>query len=145
MTVADLAALGSMFLAAFLAATPIPMQSELAFVALATAGWPMSVLVLVASIGNVLGSCLTYGAGRGLDGLGIWQWFRLPPDRMARAEAWFARWGRWSLLLSWLPGGDVLVALAGALRMPLLHFLPLIIIAKTGRYIVLAWVTSAAL
>lgn len=31
----DLLALGGMFLAALLAATPIPMQSELAFVALA--------------------------------------------------------------------------------------------------------------
>lgn len=138
-------ALGGMFLAAFLAATPIPMQSELAFVALAAAGWSLPALVVVASIGNTLGSCLTYGAGRGLGGLGFWQWFRLPPERMARAEAWFARWGRWSLLLSWVPGGDFLVALAGALKTPVWQFLLLVALAKTGRYLVLAWVTHLAL
>ena len=138
-------ALGGMFLAAFLAATPIPMQSELAFVALAVAGWPLTGLVIVASIGNILGSCLTYAAGRGLGGLGLWQWFRMPPDRLARAELWFAKWGRWSLLLSWAPGGDMLVALSGALKTPIPQFLALVTVAKTIRYVVLAWVTQSAL
>lgn len=140
----DLLALGGMFLAALLAATPIPMQSELAFVALAANGWALPGLVVVASLGNVLGSCLTYAAGRGLGGAGLWRWFRLPPEKLARAEHWFSRWGRWSLLLSWAPGGDVFVALAGALRMPLTVFLPLLALAKIGRYVVLALATAAA-
>ncbi len=140
----DLLALGGMFLAALLAATPIPMQSELAFVALAANGWALPGLVVVASLGNVLGSCLTYAAGRGLGGAGLWRWFRLPPEKLARAERWFSRWGRWSLLLSWAPGGDVFVALAGALRMPLTVFLPLLALAKIGRYVVLALATAAA-
>ena len=134
-----------MFLAAFLAATPIPMQSELAFIALAASGWSITALVIVASLGNILGSCVTYAAGRGLGGLGLWRWFRLPPEKMARAETWFARWGHWSLLLSWLPGGDLLVLLAGTLRMPLLPFIALITLAKTGRYVALAMATNAAL
>lgn len=137
--------MGGMFVAAFLAATPIPMQSELAFIALAAGGWAVALLVAVASLGNTLGSCLTYAAGRGLGNAGLWRWFRLPPEKLACAESWFSRWGRWSLLLSWAPGGDVLVALAGALRMPLIIFLPLVALAKTGRYIVLALVTSAAI
>ena len=140
----DLLALGGMFLAALLAATPIPMQSELAFVALAANGWALPGLVVVASLGNVLGSCLTYAAGRGLGGAGLWRWFRLPPEKLARAERWFSRWGRWSLLLSWAPGGEVFVALAGALRMPLAVFLPLLALAKIGRYVVLALATAAA-
>lgn len=141
----EFAALGGMFLAAFLAATPVPMQSELTFVALAASGWALPALVVVASLGNVLGSCLTYAAGRGFGEAGIWRWFRLPPEKLARAESWFARWGRWSLLLSWAPGGDVVVALAGALRMPLASFLTLLTLAKTGRYIALALATSATL
>jgi len=145
MMAADASGLGGMFLAAFTAATPVPMQSELVFVALATAGWPLTALVVVASLGNVLGSCLTYAVGRGIGGAGLGRWFAVTPDRLARAEGWFTRWGRWSLLLSWAPGGDLLVALAGLLRMPLLVFLPLLTIAKTGRYLVLAWLTSAAL
>ena len=141
----EISALLGMFLAAFLAATPIPMQSELAFIALAASGWSIPALVIVASLGNILGSCVTYAAGRGLGGLGLWRWFRLPSEKMARAETWFARWGRWSLLLSWLPGGDLLVLLAGTLRMPLLPFIALITLAKTGRYIALAMATNAAL
>ena len=121
------------------------MQSELAFIALAASGWSITALVIVASLGNILGSCVTYAAGRGLGGLGLWRWFRLPPEKMARAETWFARWGRWSLLLSWLPGGDLLVLLAGTLRMPLLPFIALITLAKTGRYVALAMATNAAL
>ncbi len=145
MMAAEVTGLGGMFLAAFVAATPIPMQSELAFVALAAAGWPLTALVVVASLGNVLGSCLTYGAGRGIGGAGLGRWFGIAPDKLARAESWFARWGRWSLLLSWAPGGDILVALAGVLRMPLRVVLPLLAVAKTGRYVVVALVTSAAL
>jgi membrane protein YqaA with SNARE-associated domain len=141
----EVSALSGMFLAAFLAATPVPMQSELAFIALAASGWSLTALVIVASLGNILGSCVTYAAGRGLGGLGIWRWFRLPPEKMLRAETWFARWGRWSLLLSWLPGGDLLVLLAGTLRMPLLPFIALIALAKTGRYVALAMATNAAL
>ena len=141
----EISALLGMFLAAFLAATPILMQSELAFIALAASGWSIPALVIVASLGNILGSCVTYAAGRGLGGLGLWRWFRLPSEKMARAETWFARWGRWSLLLSWLPGGDLLVLLAGTLRMPLLPFIALITLAKTGRYVALAMATNAAL
>lgn len=150
MMAADASGLGGMFLAAFTAATPIPMQSELVFVALATAGWPLTALVVVASLGNVLGSCVTYAVGRGIGGAGsnhgrLGRWFGIAPDKLAKAESWFTRWGRWSLLLSWAPGGDILVALAGMLRMPLVVFLPLLTLAKTGRYILVACITSAVL
>lgn len=145
MILGEATGLSGMFAAAFLAATPIPMQSELAFVALANAGWSLTALVAVASVGNVLGSCLTYAIGRSLGAAGVLRWMRLPPDSLARAESWFARWGRWSLLLSWAPGGDLLVALSGVLRLPVLVVVPLLILAKTTRYIALAWATSAAL
>jgi len=52
-------ALFGLFLAALLAATPVPFNSELPFIAMQAAGWPALTLVLVASVGNVLGSCVT--------------------------------------------------------------------------------------
>ena len=64
---------------------------------------------------------------------------------MVRAEGWWARWGLWSLLLSWAPGGDVLVALAGVMRVPFWRFLALVALAKTGRYLILAVLTRAAI
>jgi membrane protein YqaA with SNARE-associated domain len=93
----------------------------------------------------VLGSCVTYGIGRWL---GAWRShprFPLRPDQMARAEGWYQRWGLWSLLLAWAPGGDVLVAVAGVLRVPFPVFLLLVSVAKTGRYAVLAVVTATAM
>ena len=64
---------------------------------------------------------------------------------MARAERWYARWGVWTLLLSWAPLGDAFTVIAGVLRTPVWLFLLLVTIAKTGRYIVLAWITAQAM
>ncbi|MFC3085139.1 YqaA family protein [Tabrizicola soli] len=137
-------ALSGLFLAALLAASPLPFQSEIVFLGLQAAGWPALALVLVASVGNVLGSCVTYALGRWLGGRRDHRWFPLKPAQMARAEAWQARWGVWTLLLSWLPGGDLFVALAGVLRVPVALFLLLVTLAKTGRYAALAWLGAAA-
>ena len=138
-------ALIGLFVAALLAATPFPFNSEVPFIALQATGWPMATLVIVATVGNVLGSCVTYALGRGLGGYRDHPRFPVRPAQLARAEDWFRRWGRWSLLLAWAPGGDVLVAVAGVLRMPFGVFLLLVTIAKAGRYVVLALVTAAAL
>jgi membrane protein YqaA with SNARE-associated domain len=133
------ATLPGLFIAAFLAATPIPFQSEVVFLALlATDAAAVWALVAVASLGNILGSCLTYAVGRGLGGARAARWFPITPAQMAKAEAWFQRWGVWSLLVSWLPGGDILVGLAGLWRVPLAVFLLLITLAKTLRYVAVA-------
>lgn len=137
--------LAGLFLAAFLAATPVPFQSEVVFLGLQAAGWPVLSLIVVASVGNVLGSCVTYALGRGLGGLRDHPRFPIRPAQLDRAEGWFARWGLWSLLLSWAPGGDLIVFVAGLLRAPLALVVLLLILAKTGRYLVLAWAAGAAL
>jgi membrane protein YqaA with SNARE-associated domain len=131
-------ALAGLFVAAFLAATPVPFQSELVFLGLQAAGWSTFALVVVASIGNTLGSCVTYALGRWLADQRDHRWFPLKPAQMARAEGWWARWGLWLLLLSWAPFGDMIVALSGVLRVPFPVFILLVAIAKTGRYIALA-------
>ena len=136
-------ALSGLFLAAFLAATPVPFQSEPVFLGFQAAGWGTSLLVLVASIGNTLGSCVTYALGRWLADQRDHRWFPLSPAQMSRAEGWFARWGLWLLLLSWAPFGDTIVAVSGVLRVPFPLFLLLVALAKTGRYIALAAAASA--
>ena len=55
---------------------------------------------------------------------------------MEKAQARFAKWGIWSLLLSWLPViGDPLTFVAGVMRVPFWLFLLLVAVAKTGRYL----------
>lgn len=135
-------ALLGLFLAAFVAATPVPFQSEILFAAaLVAEPESFAVILAVASVGNVLGSLLTYGLGRGLVSLRLPKRFEVPPQAMARAEGWFRRWGVWALLLSWAPLGDVLVLVSGALRTPVWLFLLLVGVAKTGRYLVLGLIT----
>jgi len=138
----ELIVYGGLFLAAFLAATLLPMQSEAALVALLLADYPPWLLVLVASAGNILGSMVNWWLGRGLLRFQDRRWFPVSPAALARAQDGYRRWGRWSLLLSWMPIiGDPLTLAAGVMREPLRVFLPLVAVAKAGRYIVLALVT----
>lgn len=138
-------ALTGLFVAAFLAATPVPFQSEVVFLGLQAAGWGPIVLVIVASIGNTLGSCVTYALGRWLSDQRDHRWFPLTPAQMTQAEGWWARWGLWLLLLSWAPFGDMIVGLSGVLRVRFPAFLLLVAIAKTGRYVALGWLGAAVL
>lgn len=132
-----------LFAVALGAASILPMQSEPVLVALLLlAEQPAWALVAVASLGNTLGSCINWLLGRAVERFRDRRWFPVPPEKLARAEGWYARWGRWSLLMSWAPIiGDPLTVMAGVLREPFWTFLLLVAIAKTGRYIVLTLVT----
>ncbi|HKM36450.1 MAG TPA: YqaA family protein [Thiopseudomonas sp.] len=130
-------------LSACIAATLLPMQSEAALVAL-LALEPRAVysLVLVASLGNVLGSQINWWLGTQLQRWQNRRWFPVSAKQLERAQHWYQRYGRWSLLLSWLPiVGDPITLIAGVLREPFWRFTLLVTLAKTGRYAVLAYVT----
>lgn len=136
----DLAAYAGLFLAAFLAATLIPAQSESVLTGLILAGGqPVIVLVAVASLGNILGSVLNWLIGRGVERFRTKKWFPVNEAQLARAQSHYQRFGYWSLLLAWVPIiGDPLTLAAGIMREPLWRFLALVSIGKIGRYIVLA-------
>jgi membrane protein YqaA with SNARE-associated domain len=138
-----ISALFGLFFAAFVAATLVPFQSEVVFVALQiTADVPVWALVVVASIGNTLGALVNYYIGQGITRFEGKRWFPATPAQMENAEQWFARWGVWVLLVSWLPAGDVMTVMAGVMRTPVWLFLALVGIAKTSRYIGLALITA---
>lgn len=138
----ELAAYAGLFLAALAAATILPMQSEAVLVGLLLADYSPWLLLAVASAGNVLGSLINWFLGRGIARFRDRRWFPVSPAGMARAEAWYRRYGKWSLLLSWAPViGDPLTVVAGVLREPLPIFLLLVTIAKVGRYLALAAIT----
>lgn len=132
-----------LFGAAFLAATVFPFQSELVLVGLLVAEpahW--QTLLLMASLGNTLGSVVNWLLGRLIERFRDRTWFPVKPRDYGRVERWYARWGIWSLLFAWLPfGGDALTVVAGALRTPLLPFILLVGIGKTARYAVLVGAT----
>ena len=134
-------------LSACIAATLLPMQSEAALVAL-LALEPRAVytLVLVASVGNILGSQINWWLGTQLQRWQNRRWFPVKPTQLQCAQLWYQRYGRWSLLLSWMPIiGDPLTLIAGVLREPFWRFTLLVSVAKTARYAVLASVTLSIL
>lgn len=132
-----------LFASAFLAATLIPAQSESVLVYLIlTAEHSVALLVAVASLGNILGSIVNWYLGRGIEHYRERRWFPVSQEKLDRAQRWYARYGRWSLLASWLPIiGDPLTVVAGVMREPLASFILIVSIAKIGRYAVLAFVT----
>ncbi|RUY21177.1 DedA family protein [Mesorhizobium sp. M7A.F.Ca.US.001.04.2.1] len=136
----DVAAYGGLFLTAFAAATVLPLQSEAVLAGLLLVGTHSpAALVLVATLGNVLGSVVNWFLGRGIDRFRDRKWFPVKPQAFDRAAARYRRYGRWSLLLSWVPIiGDPLTVVAGVLREPLWSFVAIVTIAKAGRYLVLA-------
>jgi membrane protein YqaA with SNARE-associated domain len=98
-------------------------------------------LILTATAGNVLGSLLNWLMGRYLHGYRDRRWFPVSQAGLSRAERVFKRWGVWMLLLSWVPIiGDPLTLVSGLLRVPLKVFLPIVLVAKAGRYIAISGV-----
>jgi membrane protein YqaA with SNARE-associated domain len=132
-----------LFVAAFIAATVIPAQSEAVLAGLIlTADYSVAALIAVAAVGNTLGAVLNWFMGRGLERLKDRRWFPIKIDKLHRAQTWYQRYGKWSLLGSWLPIiGDAITVVAGVMKEPLPVFILLVGLAKTGRYCVVAAAT----
>ncbi|ANL29139.1 SNARE associated domain-containing protein [Rhizobium phaseoli] len=141
---ADLLAYLGLFASALGAATIMPMQSEAVLVGLVVSEkFSTFWLILVASLGNVLGAFANWLLGRGIERFRDRPWFPIKPAALERAQAWYQRFGKWSLLGSWLPVvGDPITLVAGVLREPLPTFLALVTITKVGRYLGLAVATT---
>jgi len=136
-----------LFLSALVAATLLPMQSEAVLVALLLQGdHTVALLLAVATVGNVLGSVINWGLGRFALRYRHARWFPASEAQLERAQIWYSRYGRWSLLGSWLPiVGDPLTLVAGMMRTPLPGFVLLVTIAKGTRYVLLAALTLAVI
>lgn len=137
--------LSAMFAAALLSATILPGHSEVVLGYLLANGEPWQPVLLVATLGNVLGSTSNWAIGRFFEHYRDRRWFPVKPEALEKAERFYARWGKWSLLMSWVPlVGDAFTLVAGLLRIPIIPFLILVTIAKGARYAVVAWGVLAA-
>lgn len=139
----DFGIYAGLFMVAMGAATILPLQSEALLVGLLAAqSQPVGLLIAVASIGNVFGSTVNWWLGRSIERFRDRHWFPLREPAFGRAQRWYRRYGRWTLLLSWMPViGDALTLIAGVLRERLVTFVLIVAIAKTARYLVVAGLT----
>jgi len=138
-TFAELGYLG-LFVAAFLAATILPLSSEVVLSILLLNGLSPVALVAVATAGNVLGSLTNYGLGYWASLAAIKKWLKMSEEEFVRAEQRFAKYGLFSLCFAWMPiVGDPITVIAGILRIRLLWFVVLVTIGKLLRYIVVSY------
>ncbi len=109
-----------LFIAAFLAATILPLSSEIVLSALLLGGLSPTTLVIIATTGNVLGSLTNYALGYWASLVVVKKWLRMSEDDFVRAEQRFIKYGIFSLCFAWVPIiGDPLTVMAGVLRVRL--------------------------
>ena len=129
----------SLFALSFMVATIIPFGSEVYFGTLLSLGKYNSLLLLVSvSIGNVLGSVFNWVCGYYVNYFIKKPWFPIPENKIQKGTEIFNKYGKWSLLLSWVPFiGDPITFVAGTLRYSLIPFVILVSIGKVGRYLII--------
>lgn len=138
----------SLFTVAFMVATIVPFGSEAYFVTLLSMDKYNDLLLIIsASLGNVLGSVFNWVCGYYVYYFIKKPWFPLNNNMIDRGNNIFKKYGKWSLLLSWVPFiGDPITFVAGTLRYSLLPFIILVSIGKVGRYLLLyislSWVIN---
>ena len=129
-----------LFLSSFLSATILPGQSEIALTSLIILNnHSLSFLVFIASLGNILGSLFNWFIGCKLERFKKKKWFPVTDLQLKKASNWYHKYGKWTLLLSWVPFvGDPLTIVAGIFRVPIMYFILIVSFAKTMRYIFIA-------
>ena len=133
-----------LFISAFGAATLLPLQSEAVLATLLIKEvQPASLLLLVATLGNVLGSCVNWWLGLKIEQFKHKKWFPVSEQRLQQAQGFYHKYGFYTLLLSWMPIiGDPITLVAGLLKENFWRFLLIVIIAKAGRYLFVYWVVA---
>lgn len=128
-----------MFIAAFLAGSVFPLNSEIILSALVAAGLNSWLLVIYATIGNVLGGMFNYGIGR----LGRMDWIErylgVDKKKIDRAQRFMSGHGAWMGFFAFIPFiGEAITVVLGLTRASIPISLLSMTIGKGLRYVALA-------
>jgi len=111
-----------------------------------TPGISIITIVLVATLGNVLGALVTFYMGWKGGELAAKKMSRKNKKRYERANRIIQKWGTYSMALSWVPFiGDFIVLLGGAFKLPPLPSIIWLTAGKFLRYLVFAFSVSGIL
>lgn len=135
-----------LFLASFLAATILPVSSEIVLAFLLLNNLNPIILIGIATLGNVLGSFVNYALGFYGSLCIIKSLFNISDDKFIKAKQRFKKYGIYSLLFAWLPViGDPLTIIAGVLKINILVFFIMVTSGKLIRYAVISYVVLGQL
>ena len=132
----------TLFTSSFISSTVLPGHSELTLTAFIYSNkFPVLTLILVASLGNILGSVLNWYLGFYFVKFKQKKWFPISHSQLEKSSLWFTNYGKWTLFLSWVPFiGDPLTVVAGILRIPIITFLIIVSISKILRYVFISFI-----
>ena len=133
-----------LFIISFLAATILPLSSEIILTTLLLTNlFEKNLLLIIASSGNILGSVFNWYLGKKITIFQDRKWFPVSPEQLNKSQKYFQKYGLWSLLLAWVPViGDPLTLLAGVLKVRFSIFFILVSISKISRYIFIIYLVS---
>ena len=133
-----------LLLISFLAATILPFSSEVVLTTMYLSNsFETYLLLIFASIGNILGSITNWYLGKKITIFQDRKWFPVSPNQLSRSQRYFQKYGLWSLLLAWVPIiGDPLTLLAGVLNVRFGIFFLLVSISKISRYVFILYLAS---
>jgi membrane protein YqaA with SNARE-associated domain len=126
-----------LFIGTFLAATVLPMSSEILVTGLLFAGANTLYVFIVATIGNWLGSVSTYWLGW----LGKWEWieklFKISPEKLAKQRYKISKYRSLLAFLVWLPVvGDLFALALGFYKINVFRCMLFMLIGKATRFAV---------
>lgn len=132
-----------LFLAAFLAATILPIGSEVVFIALLAAGMDAWTCVFVASIGNWLGGMTNYYLGK----LGKIEWIekylKVKEEKIIRIQHWLEGKGAIMGFFSFVPiVGDIIGIALGYMRANVYIVSTSMFVGKFLRYVLIIYGVS---
>ncbi|MBL30201.1 MAG: hypothetical protein CMC81_03005 [Flavobacteriaceae bacterium] len=131
-----------LFIASFLAATIIPLGSEIVLSILIANSYDLTTSLLIASIGNWTGGLSSYGIGR----LGNWKliekYFRVTKKSIEGIKNKIENWGSLLAFFCWLPViGDPIAIGLGFFRVNFYMVSLWMFFGKLIRYIIWAIIT----
>lgn len=131
-----------MFFMSLAASSVLPLGSEWLLAALLVKGLDPVLLTATATCGNYLGAVTTYYIGYfGSDFL-TERILKISPEKRAKVTMIYEKYGRASLLFSWLPViGDPLCFVSGVMKYNILPFSALVLAGKGARYAFLTYIT----
>jgi len=133
----------TLFVVSFLAATLLPLGSEALLVYETKQNYSLYLLWIFATVGNTLGSMVNYWLGLKGEAY-LEKKGHVSVEKMEKARGFFAKYGGWTLLLSWTPIiGDPLTFIAGVLRYNFKYFALIVFIAKGLRYAIIIFLASS--
>lgn len=122
-------------LCAFIAGTPLPMNSEVVLSLALANGWPILPCTISCIVGNWVGATTNYMLGRLCSYKQLLKWTKADPERLKKVKNFLSGKGSWFALGSSLMiVGNLIIISYGIMRTPFWKIALIMLIGQIIRY-----------